>query len=182
MFSREKRTVPLGAPSFFGWTEDKLTLLRKTLEHDRPQFRLNLDALRTSFGRKVYAPEASPSENQLLGKSDTYRARAEGRFGLAPIGTVGGLGASCCEGEANTHNALITFTLDLLTIEQEWQLQRILQTAFAAEKVTTIALVLLPVDDPRERVRELREEGGFDALPLHSFNIWTDAGAAIFDA
>lgn len=179
MFGKKKRAQPVAMSNHFGWTDDRLAFLEKILSRERPQFEIPLEGFRQSYGRRVYDPHNPISDNELVGFARVFNARVEGRFGVAPIGTVGGLGMQGHGNDDNGYKPAIVFHLDLLDADQEFRLQCQLQSAFVSKITPIILLNLETVDNPNERIRELREEGSFDSLPLKSFCVITETGENI---
>lgn len=181
MFGKTKRAEPVAVSNHFGWTDDRLAFLEKMLSDKRPQFEIPLKGFRQSYGRYIYDPHNPISDNELVGFASVFNARVEGRFGIKPIDTVGGLGAQGHGNDADGYKPVIVFHLDLLDADQEFRLQWQLQSAFASKITPIILLNLETVDDPNERIRELREEGSFDSVPLKSFCVITETGGRHFE-
>lgn len=181
MFGKSKPQERSAEPNFFGWTQRNLDRLDAELRRDQPRFDFTMTGLRQGYGRRVNDPNNPQVDNELIGLCPYFGAPIEGSFGIAPIGTVGGLRFAGYDDNHNgTYRAGGLFYLEFLDQDQMFPMQRMLQTAFTAKLSARFTLTLQPVQDVEERISELREDGGFDALPLNSFHVIVESGTGKF--
>ncbi len=175
MFGKSKTATP--APeSIHGWSIPQFERLESILVSSRPSFSIPLVGYAQSFGRTVMDPHNSCSENELFGTLEAFRTKVEGRIDIEPIGTVGHIAFDARGTDLEGWSPRATFQLAVLDREQEVSLQQQLHAAFAAKINPTLVLFLEPVENAQERIRELKEDGGCDELPLKSFRLITEFG------
>lgn len=175
MFGKSKQ-VPPAVETHYGWTDGQLERLEKTLASSRPSFHISLVGFAQQYGRNVYDPLKPFSESELFGAVETFKAIAEGRIDIEPIGTVGHISFTSRGTDDEGYKPRVNFQLAVSDAAEEARLQAQLHAAFAAKINPSLAVFLDPVAEAAERISEIREDGGCDAIPLRSFRLVTEFG------
>jgi len=182
MFGKSGKEEVVQEPTYHGWTETSLRRLREILHGDRPHFSIDLTGYRQCLGRRVYRPKVSDIENELWGRCAFFGTQAEGQFAVAPIGSVGTIymAGQQHHSDDRLYTPLIWFSLDILNSLQEMRLQNMMQLSFATNCKVRLRLTLLPVVKPDDRLSQLRDDGGTDAMLLDSFHFISESGDCPF--
>lgn len=175
MFGKGRKTIPK-AETYYGWTDDQLKRLAKTLKSSRPSFFIPLVGFAQQLGRNVNKPLPLFSENELFGVLETFDAAVEGRIDIEPIGTVGSISFNSSGTDEEGYKPRVNFQLAVLNSAEEARFQDHLHAAFAANVRPSLAIFLDPCAEADDRISEIREDGGCDAILLRSFRLIAEFG------